>query len=151
MDKKSFAKDLYGQGTLGLFVLSLITLGIYLAHYISKQTKKINKELEEEDKISNILINVIFITFYFSPINFIFSLLYPENNLILNIGDFVFYSSWILTITWGFMSRTKINSIFGFQKNNEMWLHGFWTFVFTPYYFNYKMNKIYTNIIINEG
>ena len=48
----------------------------------------------------------------------------------------------ILELVWGFKARNALNFIYNFKKGSEPWFHGFWTFLFTQLYFNYKVNSL---------
>lgn len=52
----------------------------------------------------------------------------------------------MLLVVWGFMARNAVNKTFNLTKQDSQWFHGFWTFLFTPLYFNYKVNSICAEI-----
>ena len=68
----------------------------------------------------------------------------------MQLVDFMDLSSllgvlWIsLLMVWGFQARNRINVYFGLSHEDPRWFHGFWTLLFTPLYFNYKINTILT-------
>ena len=48
----------------------------------------------------------------------------------------------ILIVVWGFIARGRMNRFCGAMPGSSGWFHGFWTFLLTPLYFNYKVNRI---------
>lgn len=48
----------------------------------------------------------------------------------------------ILFLVWGFKARNRMNKILATGKSSKEWFHGFWTFMFTPLYFNFKVNQM---------
>ena len=78
MNSKEIVGQLKSQSTLRLFLLTLITLGIYSAHYIHRQTKIMNHSLDGEHKISEGLVKFIFVFAYVSVILTIQYLFVPE-------------------------------------------------------------------------
>jgi len=61
-----FIANLKDQSTCQLPGLGIITYGVYFAHYIKKQTVKINAELDGNNPISDGFVNVIMFMSYAS-------------------------------------------------------------------------------------
>jgi len=59
-------KELQHQGTWRLVILSIVTLTVYWAHYIARQSKIINTVVSDKEKISKEFIVVLFVLSYFS-------------------------------------------------------------------------------------
>ena len=45
-------------------------------------------------------------------------------------------------IFWGFAARGRMNRLLSAQPGENRWFHGLWTFLFSPLYFNYKVNAL---------
>lgn len=169
MDEKQFYSQLKSESTWKLFGLSVITLGIYLAYYIKKKSQKINNFLESDQRISDNFasgmvyisyISVMTLIFYFvAAYLMIFSLdgetYYSETNsigatitlaFIRLISDLIGMIFNILVIVWAFKMRNRINSLNQYNPSDKKWFHGFWTFLFSTLYINFKINKIHTAI-----
>ena len=48
----------------------------------------------------------------------------------------------IAMLIWGFAARTRANELFCAESGGPTYFSGLWTFLFTPLYFNYRMNAI---------
>jgi hypothetical protein len=48
----------------------------------------------------------------------------------------------ILYLVWGFEARNRMNETLHTNCGEANWFNGFWTFVATPLYFNYKVNML---------
>lgn len=66
MTRGELVGQLKSQSTWRLVFLSLITFGIYSAHYIKRQTSRLNQHLDAERRISEGLITTILISSYVS-------------------------------------------------------------------------------------
>lgn len=129
----------YGS-TWKLLGLGVITLGIYFAHYILKQTKAINKKVHPSERISGALVYSILISYYLSVILFIPPLINEDLIFLEKVSDSIDNASSILTIIWGFKARNRMNQLLNFTKSDSSWFNGLWTFFASPLYFNYKVN-----------
>jgi len=148
-------KNFSPRSTWAVCCFTLLTFGLYLAHYINNQTKIVNSKLENSEKISNLIIKIIFISSYgmvsLLILHIIFIVLeYELYDSITLFKDIFYYISWITTIIWGFIIKNRMNNILDYQKNDKMWFHTFWTLLFSAYYFNYKVNCIFIDIVLKE-
>lgn len=135
--------DLQEQSTWRLVGLTIITLGIYEAHYVKRQTERINRYLADvESQISDELVLGFLVVSYLSVALLAYFLLgstTPEIETISNLIDRVWM---VLAIVWGFKARNRMNKLYALEKGRSERFNGFWTFLFSPYYFNYKVNKL---------
>ncbi len=141
MNNEELVGQLKSQSTLRLFLLTLITLGIYSTHYIHRQTKIMNHRLDGEHKISENLVKFIFVFAYISVILTIPYLFVPERPTepVYELLDLIWA---ILIVVWAFKARNRMNMLLGASKGQPHWFHGLWTFLFTNLYFNFKVNKL---------
>ena len=136
---------LKNQSTWRLLLLSVITIGIYLAHYIRRQTKILNENLDDNDQISYGFVNTILVLSYISAALVIPYVYFDDGHFTESISDFADQVFNILLIVWAFKARNRMNAILQTQKGSGNWFHGLWTFLFTGLYFNYKVNKLNQN------
>jgi len=152
-DSKNLIQSLRSQSTWKLLFLSIITLGIYGAHYMRNQTKSLNKQLSDDQQISNGLVLSILILSYITVALIIpFFVVLDENPQLDQLDQISANIDKVLSIlilVWGFKARNRMNSLLGLSegglsvsKDDTKWFHGFWTFLFQYFYFNYKVNKI---------
>lgn len=130
------------QSTWRLVGLGIVTYGVYFAHYTKKQTIKINDLSGENNKISEGFVNAILGMSYISLILFFAYLAVDEGHPVAILSDISDRISGIMFIVWGFMARNRLNTAYEINKDNREWFHGLWTFLFSPMYFNYKINSI---------
>jgi len=140
VNESTLIKELKSQSTWRLFGLSFITYGVYFAYYIAKQTEIINKRVDENSKISPIFVKAIFIASYASLFLFFAYCAVEEGHpieIISNVADRIWQ---ILVLVWSFQARNRINRNICANPGDANWFHGFWTFLFTALYINYKVN-----------
>lgn len=139
LDSITVFKD---QSTWRLIGLGVVTYGVYFAHYIKKQTVKINELAREDNKISEEFVNSILAMSYISLILLFAYVAVDEGHPVETVSNILDRIWGIMLIVWGFMVRNRLNAAYEISKNNNEWFHGFWTFLFSPMYFNYKINSI---------
>ena len=142
MDSRDLIEKLKDQNTWRLLGLGVITYGVYFAYYIKRQTDKINTHLDEDTAISNGLISSIFVVSYLSAALLIPYVILPDDHPVTAISSIVDIIGSVMLLVWGFKARNRVNAVCSFNKDNKSWFHGFWTFVATPLYFNYKVNQL---------
>ena len=130
------------QSTAKLVGLGIITYGVYLAYYIKKQTPRINKIIGEEERISKGFVDSITAMSYISLILFFAYLEVDDGHPVEIVSDIFERVLAIMLIIWGFKARNRIHSAYEITTEDTEWFHGFWTFGFSPVYFNYKINCI---------
>lgn len=128
------------QSTWRLLGLGIITYGVYLAHYIKRQTRRINDEVGEELRLPEGLANFILVISYTSLAFFFMYMTVDEQHPLAQLSNLVDLVSSISLVVWGFMARNRLNRHYGFERGSRAWFHALWTFLFTPLYFNYKVN-----------
>ena len=141
----SIHHELKSQGTWRLFFLSVITLGIYLAHYIRRQTNILNKNLSHGEQISGGFITTILVMSYITAILVIPYSLLEEGHIIERVSDLSDKIFNICLLVWAFKARNRMNTILQVKAGSPHWFHGLWTFLFQGLYFNYKVNKLKEN------
>ena len=141
MKDKIIPKLKYGS-TWKLFGLALITSGVYLAHYIKTKTAIINEHCEADERISDSFVTFIMVISYLSLALFIPYLFVEETHPVAALSGLVDSICSVTLIVWGFKARNRMNVILSNSKTDNEWFHGFWTFLFTPLYFNFKVNKL---------
>jgi hypothetical protein len=130
------------QSTWRLLGLGIITYGVYFAYYVKRQTTKINEMVDERERISMGFVNAILVMSYISLILFFAYIAVDDGHPVEKASNIFDYVLGIMLLVWGFKARNRLNSIYEISTNDKEWFHGFWTFLFTPMYFNYKVNCI---------
>jgi len=131
------------QSTWSLFFFSMITYGVYTFFYVLRQSKRINSQLPEgETYIPAYFMNILLVLTILSVPLFIGYIFVPYGHPIDVASDLVDFTWGVMMIIWGFMARNRMHAIFGIKEGDQEWFHGLYTFLFTPLYFNYKINRI---------
>ena len=139
-----------------VFLLSVITLGIYTYYWLFTRTTVINRQLPD-NQISN---TVVWGTITVAVLSWISSLgstlvsvggTAAGNTLLAAAGlDFLLsVAGFVFWLLWAFAIRGRINQMTGAQPGNSLWSNGILTFFFTPVYPAYKINQIkdsYANV-----
>ena len=133
-------RNLKHQSTWRLLGLGLITYGVYYAHYIARQSRTINAELPPISKISTSFIWTIYFLSYVTLALFIAYLFVDETHPIAKLSNFLDRLWIVLILVWGFVARNRMNHLLRLAKTDLNWFHGGWTFLFSPLYFNYRIN-----------
>lgn len=134
------------QSTWRLFGLGVITYGVYLAHYIKEQTGQFNKQMPPESVIPEGFANFILTVSYLSLALFFVYMTVDEQHPLAQLSNLVDLLSSISMIVWGFMASRRMNTRYGFERDSKHYFHWLWTFLFTPLYFNYKINCLCENL-----
>lgn len=142
MERDEILRALKRESTWRLFFVGVITLGIYIAHYIKRQTACLNQYLDKEKQISEGLVGTILILAYMSVILFVPSIFVEEGSPFEAIGNLLDTIWGILLVVWAFKARNRMNMLLSASKGSEFWFHGLWTFLFTALYFNFKVNTL---------
>lgn len=144
--------DLHGlkiESTWKLLGFGIITYGVFYAYYLKAQSKNINKLDFKQNRISEDFVLLFWNLSWASLFFFVFSTLisfdpnqknwYRLIHGLSNITNHVWY---ITLLVWGFLARNRVNSALGITRKDSGWFSGIWTFLFTPMYFNFKINKL---------
>ncbi len=142
MTSREVVIRLKSQSSWRLVFLSFLTVGIYMAHYIKRQTKIINDYLGKEQKISESFVNSILILSYVTVILLVPLFWVEEGHPVERIGNLLDRFLTFVFIFWAFMARNRMNMLLALDKYQPQWFHGLWTFLFPVFYFNYKINKL---------
>ena len=134
--------QLKSQNTWRLFGLTIITWFVYPAHYLRRQTKIINQHCHGEDKISDAFVMTILVISYVSFALFVGSFFVDKSHPLAKASFYNISLVDILFLVWGFKARNRMNKILAAGKSSTEWFHGFWTFILTPIYFNFKVNQL---------
>jgi hypothetical protein len=133
-------KEFKSQSTWQLVGLGVVTYGVYLAHYIKNQTAKINEVTVEKDKVTEGFVNSILAVSYISLMLFLVSFVFENEHALETVSYIMDRISGVMMIVWGFMARNRLNIAYDLSNDSKEWFRGLWTFLFSPMYFNYKIN-----------
>ena len=135
-------RDLRSQSTWRLFGLAVVTYGVYYAHYIVRQTRVLNERLPDDGKISPAFASSI-LTLSYLTLGLFIGYLFVEEDHPIAVASNVLDRVWMLLIlVWGFYARNRMNTLTSSQRGELTWFSGLWTLLFTPLYFNYKINVL---------
>ena len=143
MDRGEIIGQLKSQSTWRLLFLSFATLGVYLAHYIVKQTTLLNVWFEEQWRISRRLVYAILVLAYVSAALMAASLFFKPDDPVTILADLTNLIWSILILIWAFKVRNRMNALLASRQQEPAWFHGLWTFLFNAFYFNFKINQLY--------
>ena len=129
MTNRELIEKLKDQTTWRLLGLAIITYGIYLAFYVKRQTEKINCHLNKDAAISNNFVVSIFVMSFLSAALLIPYILVDNGHPIERISNLIDEICGIMFIVWSFKARNRVNSLCSFNRENESWFHGLWTFL----------------------
>ncbi len=130
-----------------VFLLTIVTYGIYPWYWMFSRTQVINKHYPQH-AISNGLVwssLTVFISQFVVSMWMNFSAASASTdslatlviiNGVLSLAFFVFWLTWIFSI------RNRINAISGTHSGEPHWAGGVLTFFFSTIYLSYKINQI---------
>ncbi len=146
-------KKLKYHSTMSLFFLSLITLGIYSAYYIKRQTKILN-EFKPNIPISDFFVNAIIIFSYIGAIiNVILAVkAYIESGIWHAADSFStnYFSFGTLIPIWAFLARDRIQEYLDCNGDENKRFCGIMTLIFGVFYINHKINDLIEDNSIDE-
>ena len=133
-------RRLRSQSTWRLFFLGAITYIVYWAFYIRTQTKILNESLPPERKISDGLVGAVVGLNLLSLALLLPYVVVEAGHPIELLSRLADTAASISFIVWGFTARSRMNELLDARPGTAQWFHGFWTFIFSPLYFNFKIN-----------
>ena len=142
MLREDLIRNLKSQSTWRLLGLGIITYGVYYAHYVARQTRIINLQLDAKSQIPPGFVTSILILSYLSLALFFGYLVVDEGHPVAIFSNFADRLWILLILIWGFYARNRLNTLNSANSDNPSWFHGLWTFLFSPLYFNYKINVL---------
>jgi hypothetical protein len=139
---QELTRTLKCESTWKLLALAIVTCGVYVFHYIADQTRHINYCLADSMHIPVGLVRAIGVLSYVSLALFLGYFFVDEQHPIAVLGNYAGCAWSLLVLAWGFYATNRMNTISGARPDDPRWFHGLWTFLFTPLYFNYKVNVL---------
>ncbi|MEZ5919260.1 MAG: DUF4234 domain-containing protein [Alphaproteobacteria bacterium] len=143
--QKEIIVVLRDQSTWILVFFSIITLGIYTAFYIKRQSRVLNEYLTTPThRIKEGFIQFILVVAFVSAAIDVVDLIYGDDDPTVAGfaagGDMVFGLS---VMFWAFMICTRLNYLLGAAKGTPLWSSKLWAFLFGAFYINYKVNTLW--------
>ena len=129
--------------TLLVVIFSIVTLGLYNLYWMYTRTQKLNALLSPEDRIANWLPTAAMTLAFISILLSISSEYIPVTEEFLVIDNTISIINFVFTLTWVFAIRKVINLLLESRPEDESWLNGFITFIFSIFYFQYRINQIH--------
>lgn len=128
--------------TWALVGLSLITYGVFLVYYARRQSVILNESSPPDKQISPGFIRTWFVLTYVSLALFLVYFFVPDDSLWAKAGNLSDRFDGIFGLIWAFWARSSFHRLMVSQKGTPNWMHGFWTFLFQAFYFNFKVNRL---------
>lgn len=142
MDNKEIIALMKSQSTWRLYLFSLLSFGIYTAIYIQQQSQKL-VQIPNAQPISNNFVSSLIAAYGLSAALTVASFFVPPEHAV-NFASTVFaLISGVMALLWAFQMRQRLNQLLALTPASVDWLHGGWTFLFTAFYINYKINQLY--------
>lgn len=135
-------KQFQDQGTLRLVALSVLTFGIYLAHYTKKQTLRINQLVDKEEEISDLLVHLIFIISYGSLLALIGSFFFRQGHPVESLSNWLSFFATVMLVIWTFKAGARLNTYYEIAPSDIISFDSCWMLLFHVFYFNYNINSI---------
>lgn len=139
---ETLPSQLRSQTTWKLVLLSIITYGVYAGHYVRGQTARFNGLPSAVDQIPTGLATSILVIAYISLGLLFPSIFLEEGNICDRIGSKIDLVWSILLIVWSFKFRNRMNRSLDSRPGEPRWFSGLWSFLFTPFYINFKLNSL---------
>ena len=145
LNQQDVLKALKKESTWKLFFLTVITLGLYSAFYMKRQSEVLNGYLEDDSKIGPALVKLAFLS-AFLGIGLVFApFIVPDDSLKLvetiSAIDNLFYS--IIVLIWGFLACTRMNYLLDAEeKGNPLRSSKWWVLLFGVFFVNFRINKM---------
>ncbi len=141
MQRGNLIEQLKDQGTWRLFALGVLTLGIYYTHYLNRQTDRLRHYLRPDPVVSDAFLITMTALAWVSAGLTIAWLLDPS--WFYKVTSHIAYSLFmLLVIIWGFRANQRLNWHYKLPPNSAYCFKGVWTVLFSPLYFNFKINQL---------
>jgi len=141
MPRHPVLDDLQEQSTWRLIGFSLITYGVYTGYYCRRQIRILNAHLASENNVPVALGSLLVILNWLSLALLIAYLYVEPGHPIDTAGSIVALCARILILFWAYVMRTRINFLTRACPEDDSWHNLFWSLIFAPFYFNYKINR----------
>ena len=135
-------QELRTHSTLNVIVLSVVTFGVWPMYFFNRLTSPINVSVDPRFRISGRFVAANFVLAYGSLLLIIPYLLVPEGHPIEVISNLVDWAKTVCFLVWSFKVRNRLNVLLQSTVDSASWFHGVYTFFFTVFYINYKLNQL---------
>ncbi len=139
--KNNFLKEFKFFSTWYVFILSIITLGIYPLYWLYNRTKKINRTKELEPIPESFIYSVL-ILYVFSILAAYYPYFYQVSKQYFLYVNLFSYFVTILVLVWVFKFRNRLNNFLSKTHAPCMPLGPVITFFFQVLYLSFKLNEI---------
>jgi len=129
------------QSTWRLFFLTLITLGIYMAYYQLRQSRRLNEFLPADYQVP-VGLSTATLIMAFVSVPFFFWTIFSDNAVVSSVSDWLDLAYNILTIVWAFKVRNRIHFLTEWKWGDPQRFKWGWTLIFAGLYVNRKVNVL---------
>jgi hypothetical protein len=139
---KALLRSLRSQSTWWLLALGFVTYGVYFGHYIRGRTLILNRHLPADRAIPQFLVWTVLLVAYVNLFLFVFDSIFELSEPVA-VGSQLLDLAWgASVIWWGFSARSRMHFLLSATYGDDFWFNPLATFLFTPVYFNYKVNVL---------
>jgi hypothetical protein len=139
---KTLLRSLRSQSTWRLLALGFITYGVYFGHYIRGRTLILNRHFPANRAIPPFLVWTVLLLGYVNLSLFVFDSIVELSEPVAAGSQLVDLAWGAAVIVWGFRARSRMHFLLSATYGDDFWFNRLTTFLFTPVYFNYKVNVL---------
>lgn len=143
---RNFIQNFPRFPTLLFVAIGIFTMGLFVYYWIYTRNQRLNRCLPDSLKVPEWLINS---TVILGVIGFVMSsiqLMMPGTSLATSTSgaqSILGLLAFALALVWLYNFRSQLNRLSGARPGDAIWVNGFWLFLFTTYYLQYKINQIH--------
>lgn len=127
-----------------VILISLLTLGLYPMYWLYTRTELVNTKMTYNPISMQFVFIVlaVYVSALLANIGFALAGISEEPNILL-ILNILGWLNWILILVWEFTLRSRFNNLFTSEFDHQFHFAAAWTFLFSIFYFQYKINRIF--------
>ena len=134
--------ELVYSGTALVLFLSVITFGLFPAHYVFRQTFILNEYLPPERRLPELLAGTLLVLVYLDVAVALLYTLHPAP-VFFHVCVSMPLILIVLFQIWTWKVRSRVHELFEIQPRESMWLFFLPTLLFGYAYFNYRVNGLW--------
>ena len=142
LEQRRLAEDFRWGSTWKLVGFALVTLGVHPGLFALRKGREMNACLPEARAMSERFLLLVLNLQILSVLLVVPYVLLPEGHWIEPVSDASDWAGGVALVVWGFRMRVRAQELFGFGSGFSVFPGGLWTFLFSPFYFNFKINQI---------
>ena len=141
-EQQRLAEEFAWGSTWKLVGLTVITLGIHAGFFALRSGRTMNRLLPDERAMSERFLTLVLNLQILSVGLLVPYVLLPEGHWIETVSDATDWAGGLGLLVWGFRMKSRAQELFGSGSGFAVLFGGLWTFLFSPFYFNFKINQL---------